>query len=133
MAEAWLNKICGETFEGHSAGLEPGSINPLAVEAMREAGIDIAGKKPRRVFDVWKSGQAFAYVVTVCTEAERKARACPIFPAATIIMSWPFPDPSSFEGSHETRLEQTRQVRDALKARIETWCADNCPRETATD
>lgn len=101
----------------------------MAVEALREAGIDISGKTPRRVFDVWKSGQVFAYVVTVCTEAERKARACPIFPSATINMSWPFPDPSSFEGNHEARLEQTRQVRDALKARIETWCAETARRK----
>ena len=131
MAEAWLNQICGEAFEVQSAGFEPGVISPLAVEAMREAGLDISGKKPRKVFDVWKSGQAFAYVITVCTEAERKARACPIFPGATINMSWPFPDPSSFEGSHEARLEQTRQVRDAIKARIESWCAEECPFEAA--
>lgn len=126
MAEAWLNRICGEEFEAQSAGLEPGGIHPLAVEAMKEIGIDISRKQTRRVFDVWKSGQAFAYVVTVCSEAERHARSCPVFPGVTIKLSWPFPDPSSFQGSEAARLEQTRQVRDAIKAKIEQWCASVC-------
>jgi protein-tyrosine-phosphatase len=54
MAEAWVNKICGEFFQTQSAGLEPGSLNPLAVEVMREVGIDISKKKTfadgRRLF-----------------------------------------------------------------------------------
>ena len=127
MAEAWLNQICGDEFEAQSAGLEPGAIHPLAIEAMREVGIDISRKRTRKVFDVWKAGHAFAYVVTVCSEAEKNARACPIFPGVTTGLSWPFPDPSSFRGSEAARLEQTRQVRDAIKARIEKWCDEVCP------
>ena len=130
MAEAWFNQICGDEFEAQSAGLEPGEIHPLAIEAMREVGIDISHKRARRVFDIWKEGQAFGYVVTVCSEAERKARACPIFPGVTVKLSWPFSDPSRFEGSEAARLEQTRQVRDAIKAKIEAWCDEVCPLET---
>ena len=130
MAEAWLNQICGDEFEAQSAGLEPGAIHPLAIEAMREVGIDISHKRARKVFDVWKAGQAFAYVLTVCSEAERNARACPIFPGVTVKLSWPFPDPSSFRGSEAARLEQTRLVRDAIKQKIEDWCAEVCPVET---
>jgi arsenate reductase (thioredoxin) len=130
MAEAWLNQICGVEFEAQSAGLEAGTIDPLAIEAMREAGIDISRQRTRKVFDVWKTGSAFAYVVTVCSEAEKNARACPIFPGVTTGLSWPFPDPSSFRGSEAARLEQTRQVRDAIKARIEKWCDEVCPFQT---
>src|SRR5207248_6468618 len=69
MAEAWLNTICGEYFEAQSAGLEPGSLHPLAVKVMAEAGIDISKKKTQAVFDVFVSGQLFAYVITVRDEA----------------------------------------------------------------
>ena len=79
MAEAWLNHVCGDFFEAQSAGLEPGTLNPLAVQVMSEVGIDISHKKTRAVFDVFKSGQLFAYVVTVCDETS--AEKCPIFPA----------------------------------------------------
>ena len=79
MAEAWLNKICGEYFEAQSAGLEPGALNPLAVQVMAEAGIDISKKKTQAVFDVFKSGQLFAYVITVCDEAS--AEKCLFFQA----------------------------------------------------
>jgi arsenate reductase len=128
IAEAWLNQICGEEFEAQSGGLEPGVLDPLAIEAMREVGIDLTGKRKRKVFDIWKSGVAFAYLITVCSEAERKARTCPIFPGVTVMLSWPFPDPATFKGSQAARLEQTRLVRDAIKARIERWCAEVCPR-----
>jgi len=53
IAAAFLNKLCGDYFEAHSAGLEPGSLNPLAVEALQELGIDISRKKTQSVFDVW--------------------------------------------------------------------------------
>ena len=128
MAEAWLNQICGHEFEAQSGGLDSGVVDPLAIEAMREVGIDISKKRTRKVFDIWKSGVAFAYVITVCSEAERNARACPIFPGVTVKLSWPFPDPLGFQGSEAARLEQARQVRDAIKARIEKWCAEVCSR-----
>jgi arsenate reductase len=129
MAEAWLSQICGDEFEAQSGGLEPGDIDPLAIDAMREVGIDISRKPTRKVFDIWKSGMAFAYVVTVCSETERNARACPIFPGMTVNLSWPFSDPSSFRGSEAVRLEQARVVRDAIKSRIEVWCDEVCRRE----
>ena len=69
MAEAFLNEHCGDEFEAESAGLEPGKLNPFAVQAMAEAGIDISGRPTRSVFDVFRSGKIFAYVVTVCDEA----------------------------------------------------------------
>jgi len=115
IAAALLNKTCGEFFEARSAGLEPGTINPLVVEALQEIGIDISMNTTQRVFDVWKSGQIFQFVVTVCSEAE--AEGCPIFPGVTTRLHWPFDDPSKFTGTHEEQLEGIRRVRDQIRAR----------------
>src|SRR5688572_13469373 len=77
MAEAFLRQICGEEFEAHSAGLEPGKLNPIVVQAMQEIGVDISRNQTKAVFDYIKSGKMFAYVITVCDEAS--AERCPIF------------------------------------------------------
>ena len=124
MAAELLNKTCGEFFEGQSAGLEPGTINPLVVEALRELEIDISKNTTQRVFDVWKSGQIFQFVVTVCSEAEGES--CPIFPGVTTRLHWAFDDPSKFTGTHEERLEKTRRVRDEIRAKIDSFCEEHC-------
>ena len=124
MAEAFLNLTCPDYFEAYSAGLEPGTLNPLAVAAMREVGVDISGKKTQSVFDIFKSGQFFPYVVTVCDETS--AERCPIFPGVTQRLHWSFPDPSALTGTHEERLEATREIRDQIRSRIETWCDEMC-------
>ena len=124
MAEAWLNRLCPEQFEAHSAGLEPGALNPLAVEAMHEIGVDISGKKTQSALDVFKSGQLFSYVITVCDESS--AERCPIFPGATKRLHWSFPDPAAITGSHEERLNGVRKIRDQIRARIEMWCNQMC-------
>jgi arsenate reductase len=128
MAEAWLNLLCPDHFEAHSAGLEPGVLNPLAVEAMREVGVDTSGKRTQAVFDVFKSGQFFPYVITVCDEAS--AERCPIFAGVTRRLHWSFPDPSALTGTYEARLEGTREIRDQIRARVEAWCDEMCAVET---
>jgi arsenate reductase len=128
MAEAFLNDICGGYFEAHSAGLEPGTLNPLAVEAMREVGIDISHKRTQSVFDVFKSGELFAYVITVCDETS--AERCPIFPGVTTRLHWSFPDPAALTGTHKERLAGTRQIRDQIRERIEVWCDEMCAVES---
>jgi arsenate reductase len=124
MAEAFLNEICGDYFEAHSAGLEPGKLNPLAIQAMQDLGIDISEKKTQAVFDVFKRGQFFPFVITVCDESE--AAGCPIFPGVTHRLHWSFPDPSALTGSYEQRLEGTRKIRDDIRARIKAWCDEMC-------
>ena len=124
MAEAFLNLACFDYFEAHSAGLEPGTLNPLVVQAMKEIGIDISGKKAQGVFDVFKTGQFFPYVITVCDETS--ADRCPIFPGVTKRLHWSFPDPGALTGSREERLEGTRKIRDDIRARIEMWCDEMC-------
>lgn len=128
MAEAFLNEICSDHFEAQSAGLESGKLNPLAIEAMREIGIDISQNQTQSVFDVFNSGELFAYVITVCddTSADR----CPIFPGATRRLHWSFPDPSTLSGTHEHRLAGTLKIRDQIRARIEMWCHEMCAVDT---
>jgi arsenate reductase len=124
MAAALMNKMCGDVFDADSAGLEPGTVNPLVIEALQEVGIDISQNKTQRVFDVWKSGQMFQFVVTVCSEAE--AEGCPIFPGVTTRLHWPFDDPAKFTGTHEERLEKTRRVRDQIHEQIDRFCEEHC-------
>ncbi|MEP6669131.1 MAG: arsenate reductase ArsC [Chthoniobacter sp.] len=94
------------------------------VQAMVEVSIDISGHATQRVFDVWKSSKVFAYVITVCDEVS--AERCPIFPGVTQCLHWSFPDPSAVIGSGETKLAEARRVRDLIKAKIGTWCAEIC-------
>ncbi|MCX5805410.1 MAG: arsenate reductase ArsC [Proteobacteria bacterium] len=120
MAEAFLNHLYGDKFVAESAGLEPGTLNPLAVEVMKEVGIDISGNWTKSVFDFYKDGKLYSYVVTVCDAASSEM--CPIFPGLlTQTIHWSFEDPSSFSGSFEERLEKTRKVRDTIRDRVETW------------
>jgi arsenate reductase len=122
MAEAFVNEICGDQFVAESAGLEPGTINPVVVEVMREVGIDLAQKKTRAVFEVWKSGKLFQYVIAVCAESEEKG--CPLFPGVTTRLSWPFPDPSGVTGTEAERLEKVRAIRDKIRTKVERWCEE---------
>ena len=124
MAEAFLNEICPDDYAAESAGLEPGELNPLAVAAMTEAGIDISSKHTKAVFDLFKSGKLYSYVITVCDETS--AERCPIFPGQARRLHWSFADPSTLAGSWEERLTQTRQIRDEIRARIVEWCTETC-------
>jgi len=124
MAEAWLNDICGDHFEAQSAGLEPGKLNSFAVQVMAEAGIDISKKKTQSTFDVFKSGELFGYVITVCDETS--AERCPIFPGPAQRLHWSFPDPSAVTGTEEEKLSQLRIVRDEIRSKVKEWCGQVC-------
>jgi arsenate reductase (thioredoxin) len=119
MAEALVNHLAGDRFIAESAGLEPGRLNPLAVDAMKEMGIDISAKETRDVFSLVKQGERFAYVVTVCDETSGER--CPIFPGVATRLHWSFEDPSSFTGTYEEKLRKTIGVRDEIKAKIQHW------------
>lgn len=124
MAEAFLNRLCPDDFVADSAGLEPGVLSPLAVAVMDEVGVDISEKATKSVFDLFKTGCRYSYVVTVCDEAS--AERCPIFPGMARRLHWSFPDPAVLEGSWEARLEQTRAIRDQIRTRVEAFCAEAC-------
>jgi arsenate reductase len=117
MADAFLNNLGGDKFQAESAGLEPGNLNPLVVEVMKEIGIDISKNKTNSVFDFYKKGNFYNYVVTVCDEASGEK--CPIFPGITKKLHWGFTDPSGLKGNN--KLELTRKIRDEIKAKIEEF------------
>ena len=122
MAEALLNHIAGDRFEAESAGLEPGKLNAHAVEAMADMGINISHKKTQDVFELFKQGRRYSYVITVCDEANGER--CPVFPGIARKIGWSFPDPAAAQGSYEERLQQTIAIRDQIKKRIESWIED---------
>jgi arsenate reductase len=124
MAEAFVNQLCGHEFEAQSAGLEPGSVNPIVVEALQELGIDISGKRTQSVDGILRSGRAFSHVVTVCSEAE--AEGCPCFPSVAERLHWPFPDPSKLTGSHDQKLARVREIRDQIRQKVEAFCGEQC-------
>ncbi len=123
MAEAWLRQIGGDRFEAESAGLEPGTMKPLVVEAMLEAGIDLSTKTTQTVFDVLNAGRRFDYVVTLCDE--KKAERCPIFPGGTKRLHWSIPERVKTTQTKEQQIAHVRTVRDLIKSRVEAWVAEN--------
>ena len=119
MAEAFLNALGGDRFVAESAGMEPGELNPLVVEVMKEIGLDISGNQTKSVFDFVKQGRLFLYVITVCDETSGDR--CPVFPGYAKRLHWNFPDPSALEGTQEEKLAQTRIIRDQIRKKIENW------------
>ena len=114
MAEGYLRHVAGNRFEPLSAGIEPKGLNPLAVEAMKEIGIDISSHTSKDVVKLL--GQHIPYVVTVCDNARER---CPIFPRTYKFLHWSFDDPAAATGSHEEKLSVFRRVRDQITKRID--------------
>jgi arsenate reductase len=107
MAEAFLNKLCGDRYEAKSAGITPTQINSYVVKAMAEIGIDLSTHRSKSILEF--QGKTFDYMVTVCDAARE---ACP--------------DPSTFKGSEEEILRKVRFVRDEIKEWVEsTFCKEN--------
>jgi arsenate reductase len=125
MAEAFLNHMGGEYFEAESAGLEPGTLNPFVVKVMAEIGYDLSKNKTKSVFDMYKGGKTYDYVITVCDP--EAAERCPIFPGKVERLHWGFRDPSSFQGTDEEKLAFTRQVRDEIQRAVESFVQTHKP------
>lgn len=120
IAEAYLRELGGPRFEVTSAGFEPHEANPLVVEAMKQDGVPLfATRKQPSVFELFRGGRHFHYVIAVCDAASSER--CPIFPGVVTRLAWSFPDPSQFTGSHPEQLAQVIRLRDTIRARIELW------------
>ena len=113
MAEGLLRRLGENRFEVFSAGTQPGRVNPLAIEAMREVGIDINSQRSKAVDEF--RGQEFDYVITVCDRANRD---CPVFPGRTERIHWSFDDPAEAMGDEGERLAVFRRVRDEIEGRL---------------
>jgi len=118
MAEAWTKHLKKDQFDAYSAGVQPKPIDPRAIKAMAEAGIDISGQKSK---DVNTLGDLeFEYVVTLCDNARES---CPYFPAKTKLIHQDFEDPPRLaEGAanEEEAMAHYRRIRDEIKAFVET-------------
>jgi arsenate reductase len=116
MAEGLLRHTAGDRFEVESAGTEQTRVNPFAIAAMQEIGIDISSQTSKtldRFLD-----QKWDYVITVCDNANE---ACPFFPGAAARLHWSFEDPSAARGSDVERLEEFRRIRDQIRARLRAF------------
>jgi arsenate reductase len=117
MAEAFLNALCGDSYEAQSVGITPTGLNPYVVKAMTEIGIDLSTHRSKSILEF--QGKTFDYVVTVCDAARE---ACPFFPGEKEI-SKSFPDPSEFKGTEADIMEKVRKLRDEIRDWIQqTFC-----------
>jgi arsenate reductase (thioredoxin) len=119
MAEAFLNKHGEGKYQAESAGLEPGKLNPNVVKVMQEVDIDLSKKDTQSVFDLFRKGNLYNAVITVCDGAS--AEQCPIFPGRVKRVAWSFEDPSAFKGTEEEVLQRTREVRDEIENAIQEF------------
>ena len=118
MAEGLLRRLAGDRFEVASAGTEARGVNPLAMRAMAEIGIDLRGHTSKTLERFL--GERWDYVITVCDNANES---CMVFPGRVGRLHWSFDDPSAAAGGDEQRLAVFQRVRDEIRARIEAWLA----------
>lgn len=118
MAEGWARRLKGDVIEPLSAGTAAKGLDPLAVKAMAEAGVDISRHRSKAVTDL--QGMEFDYVVTVCSDADAN---CPFFPAKTRVVHRGFDDPprlAAGETDMEKRMTHYRRVRDEIRDFVST-------------
>ena len=122
MAEGLLRQLAGDRYAAYSAGLEPKGMNPLAVKAMAEIGIDISGQHSKGIKEYL--GRLFAHtLIIVCDHA---AKHCPaIWPGMRTRLVWPIPDPAAATGTEEERLQKFREARDELAKLLKAWLAED--------
>jgi arsenate reductase len=114
MAEGFLRALAGDRFEAGSAGTEKTVVNPLAIRAMAERGINISGHTSKLYSDL----ESWDYLITVCDDANER---CPWVPGSVKRLHWSFPDPSRAIGTDEERLAVFRRVRDRIHERLTDW------------
>ncbi|CAB1066056.1 Arsenate reductase (EC thioredoxin-coupled, LMWP family [Olavius sp. associated proteobacterium Delta 1] len=119
MAEALLKDLAGDKIHVEIAGLAPNPINPLVVEVMRELGYDLSQAASDSMFDFFKEGRLYDYVITVCDETA--AGQCPVFPGITKRFHWPFSDPEELTGTHADKMENLRKIRDQIREKVADW------------
>ena len=116
IAEALLKKYGGDDFEVNSAGINPGVLNPLAVEVLKEdENMDISSYSTNKVLDYYKEGRHYHYVITVCDEASKEP--CPIFASLDGLLHWNITSPAS-NGSDEEKKAKIRASKEEIKVNI---------------
>ncbi|WP_026961362.1 arsenate reductase (thioredoxin) [Alicyclobacillus herbarius] len=116
MAEGWARYLGGDKIKVHSAGVEAHGLNPRAVAAMQEVGIDISHHQSKLI-DPDLLNQA-DYVITLCGDANDR---CPRTPAHVKRLHWGFEDPAKATGTEAEIQAKFREVRDAIRDKIEAF------------
>jgi len=119
MAEGFARVYGQEAVEAFSAGVAPKGLNPLAVEVMRERGIDISEQTSKAFSEAL--AQTMDYVITVCGHAEEQ---CPRLPSEVKRLHWPLEDPAQATGSADAVREAFRRSRDEIERRVRAFLAD---------
>jgi len=119
MAEGWLRHLAGDRYEAASAGTQPVGLNPGAVEAMREIGVDISTHRSKHLNEFLDT--RFDYVVTVC---DRAKESCPIFPGSGMLLHWSFDDPAHATGSADERRTVFQRVRDEIAGQVRRFVSE---------
>jgi Protein-tyrosine-phosphatase len=120
MAEGILKHLCGRHLYVDSVGARPGELDPFAVQAMDEIGIDISDHRPKAFEEL--DDDSFDLIISLSPEAQHKAVDLTRAMACEVVF-WRTFDPSIVEGSRENRLDAYRQVRDQLIQRIKAQFA----------
>lgn len=113
MAEGIANHFWGDQLEAHSAGTQASFVNPLAIDVLKEIGIDISGQRSKNLSEF--DGQNFDYVITLCGNANET---CPMYIGGTKKTHIGFDDPAEAEGTPEDILNEFRRVRDEIKGKL---------------
>lgn len=116
IAEELLRKHGSDLFEVESAGFEVGELNPLAIDVLKEENIDIKDKSTNSVFEFFKQGRTYNYVVTVCDESN--GQRCPLFPGLNYRIHWSFKDPNTFIGNAEVKINKTRELKEEIRTEV---------------
>jgi len=117
IASAYLKALGGDYFTVECAGFEPGPLNPLVAIIMKLEGYDISHCDcPHSVFDLFETGRRYDIVITVCPK--RIDEKCPDFPGQILRLNWRHADPDKIAESRIDRLQQTRIMRDSIKADV---------------
>lgn len=119
IAEGFLRTLTNSQFDVASAGVEPSTLNSLASEVMKEAGIDISGQRPQRVAQSLK--ERFGYVIAICDTAKERS---PIFPFTLRLRQWSIVDPNTPGCLPEQRIDVFRRVRDEIKNKVAEFIID---------
>jgi arsenate reductase len=117
MAEGWAKELHGDRLEAYSAGIEAHGLNPRAVAAMREAGVDISTQWSKTVSQV---PEMLDLVITVCSHANDR---CPVFPGPVPVLHVPFDDPPQLAiqaANEEEIMRPYRRVRDEIRSFVES-------------
>jgi len=127
LAEEYLRHLAGDQFVVESAGLTAGALNPVVVKVLKDEGIDISHKKTQAVGDLFRKGETYQWVITVCSrEAEEN---CPVFPGPVRRLSWPFPDPSRFVGTEAEIRDRVIQLASQIKAQVRAFVEEHHTKE----